>query len=73
MPVFELLEQLLMIAAIGAPFTFLPKPIEILWRESIEPTQLPLGLVPEVLNAIDMMPSLRDEDLTVVHAPMVKL
>lgn len=34
---------------------------------------MPLGLVPEVLNAVDMMPASRHEDLAVVHPPVVKL
>ena len=62
-----------MVAAIEAPLTLLQKPVKIIRRQAVEATQMSRGLVPKVLNAIDLMPSLRDEDLTVVHAPMVKL
>src|SRR5690349_18471413 len=72
-PVFELLEQRVVSAAIEAPFTLLQKPVEIVWREPLEPPQMPLRLVPEVLNAGDMMPALRHEDLAVVHTSVVKL
>ena len=59
--------------AIEAPFAFLQKPVNVVRREAIEPTQLPLGLIPEVLNPIDVLPSLGHEDLAVINAPVVKL
>lgn len=62
-----------MTAAIEAPFALLQKPVEVIRRDAIEPTQMPLCLVPEVLNPIDVMPALWHEDLAVVDASVVKL
>lgn len=61
-----------MVAVIEAPFTLLQKPVEVARRDAIDPPQRPFCLVPNVLNAIDVMPSLGHEDLAVVHAPVVK-
>ena len=52
-----------MTIAIEAPFTFLQKPVKIVRRQAVEVTQVPLRLVPEVLNPIDGMPPLSHEGL----------
>ena len=43
-----------MIAAIEAPFALLQKPVQVVRRDAIVPTQMPLRLVPEVLDPIDV-------------------
>lgn len=60
-------------AAIETPFTFFQKPVEVVRRQAVETTELPLRLVPEVLNPIDMMPSLGHKGLAVIDAPVMKL
>ncbi len=62
-----------MIAAIEAPLTLLQKPVEMVRCDAIESTQMPLRLVPEILNPIDVMAPFGDEDLAVIDASMVKL
>ena len=39
-----------MVAAIEAPLTLLQKPVKVIRRQAVEATQMPLGLVPKVLN-----------------------
>ena len=60
-----------MVASIEAPFTFLQEPVEIVGFDAIKFAQLALGLIPEILNAVDMIFAFR-EQLAVVDAPMVK-
>ncbi len=60
-------------AAIEAPFTPLQKPVEIVRRKAVEATRMPLRLVPEGLNPLDMMSPLGHEDLAVADAPVGKL
>ncbi len=72
-PVFELLEQLLVAAAIEAPLALLLKPVEAIRREALEPTRIPLGFVPEGLNAVDVIPAFRLKGLAVVYTPAVEL
>ena len=62
-----------MIAAIEAPFALLQKPVKVVRRDAIEPTHMPLRLVPEVLDPLDVMPALAHEDLAVVDASVGKL
>lgn len=66
---FELLEQLVVTAAIEAPFTFVQTPVKIVRCQTVEAAQMPLRLVPEVLNLIDVMPSLGHKNLAVGDAP----
>ncbi len=63
----------MVVAAIEAPLTFLQKPVKVVRCEAIEPTQMPLGLVPEVLDAVNVMPALRHKGLAMVHTPVMKL
>jgi hypothetical protein len=51
-PGFKLLQQLLMVAAIEAPFTLFQKTVEMVRRDAIESTSMPLRLVPEVLTKL---------------------
>lgn len=62
-----------MTAAIEVPFAFFQKPVEVVRRDAIEPIQMPLRLVQEILNPIDVMSALGYEDLAVVNASVVKL
>lgn len=73
LPVFKLLQQLLVVAAIESPLALLQKPVKIVWHNAVEATQMPLCLVQKVLHASDMMPPLGHEDLTVVDTSVVKL
>lgn len=61
-----------MTAVIEAPFTLLQEPVKVVRCDAIEPPQLSLCLVPEVLHSIDVMPALGYEDLAVIDAPMVE-
>ena len=66
-PVFKLPEQLSMVASVEAPFALFEEPIEALFFDAIESTQMTLGLIPEVFNAIDVI-ALVGEELGVVEA-----
>jgi hypothetical protein len=59
-------------AVIEAPLALLQKPVKVVWRDAIEPTQMSFCLVPEVLNPIDVMPSFRHKDFAVVNTSVVK-
>ena len=54
-PVFELLEKLLVVASIEAPFTFLQEPIKTLLLDAVKFPHMPLGLVPEILDPVDVV------------------
>lgn len=43
-----------MIASIAAPFTFLEKPVKTLLFDAVKLAYMPLGLVPEMLDAVDV-------------------
>ena len=43
-----------MVAAIEAPFTLLQKPVEIVLFNAVKFAHLPFGLVPEILDAVDV-------------------
>ena len=45
----------MMVASIEAPLTLLQKPVEVLLFDAVEFTHLPLGLVPEILDAVDVI------------------
>jgi hypothetical protein len=55
-----------------APFTLLQESGEIVRREAVEATQVPLRLLPEVLHPLDEMPPLVHEGLARVDAPVMK-
>ena len=54
-PVFQLFEKGFVVASIEAPLTLLQEPIEVVSLDAVEATQVPLGLVPEVLNPVDVV------------------
>src|SRR6187397_512570 len=60
-------------AAIEAPLALLQIPVETFFADSVEPAQVPLRLVPEILDAVDMVTTFGDERLTVVHASVPEL
>ena len=45
----------MVVASIEAPLALFQKPVKILLLNAIEFAQMPLGLVPEVLDAIDVI------------------
>ena len=47
-----------MVAPIEAPFALLEEPVKVLSLDAIESAQMTLGLVPKVLDAIDVVPVL---------------
>jgi hypothetical protein len=71
-PVFKLPEQLLMVASIEAPFALLEEPIEAFLFDAIESSQMTLGLIPKVFNAVNVI-SLVGEELGVVDAHVMKV
>ncbi len=44
-----------MIASIETPFAFLEKPVEMVRFDTVEFPHMTLCLVPEILNAVDMV------------------
>ena len=54
-PVFKLPEELVVVSSIEAPLALLQKPVKMLRFNTIEPPQMPLGLVPEILNPVDVI------------------
>ena len=71
-PVFKLPEQLLMVASVEAPFALLEEPVEAFLFDAIEPTQMTLGLIPEVFNAINVIAPV-GEELGVVDAHVMEV
>ena len=67
---FELSKKVLMTVSVETPFALLEEPVEILRLDSVESTKVSLGLVPEIFNAIDVVPSV-GEALGVIdpHVP----
>ena len=61
-----------MVATIEAPFALLQKPVEVIGFDAIELTQMTLGLVPEVLDSVDVIFSISKES-GVVDSPVVKV
>ena len=60
-----------MIASIEAPFTLLQKPVKISTCYPVKPAHVTLGLVPEVLDPIDVI-LLIGKQLRVVDTHMPK-
>ena len=50
-----------MVTSIEAPFALLQKPVEVLLLDAVKTPQVTLGLVPEVLDPVDVIPALREE------------
>ena len=44
-----------MVASIEAPFALLEKPIKVLLFDAVEAAHVALGLVPKILDPIDMI------------------
>lgn len=44
-----------MVASIEAPLALLQKPVKVLRLDAIKPPQVTFGLVPEILNPIDVI------------------
>ena len=62
-----------MAPTVEAPFTFFQKPIKTAFRDTIETPQMTFRLIPEVLDAVDVMAVFANEHLAVIHTPMMKL
>ena len=58
---FKLLKKGFVVLSIEAPFTLLQEPVKVIGFNAIELAQMTLGLVPEVLNAVDMIVSICKE------------
>ena len=43
-----------MIASVEAPFALLEEPVEIVWFDAVVLAHVALGLVPKVLDAVDV-------------------
>ena len=50
-----------MVASIEAPFALLQKPVEIFLLDPIVLAHMPLRLVPEILDAVDMVVLVSEE------------
>lgn len=50
-----------MIASVEAPLALLQKPVKILQFDAVKFAQMPLGLIPEILNPIDMVLPIRKQ------------
>lgn len=61
-----------MIAPVEAPFTLPQKPVKIVLFNAIKFAQVTLGLVPEILDAIDVILA-SGEQFGVVDAAVIKL
>ena len=62
-----------MAAAVEAPLTFFQEPIKAVFWDAVEASQMALGLVPKVLNAVDVMSSFANKNFTMVYASVMKL
>jgi len=45
----------MVIAAIESPFALLQEPVKIVLFDAIELPQMPLGLIPKILDSVDMV------------------
>jgi hypothetical protein len=60
------------IASIEAPFAFLQEPVKILLFDAVKLAHLPLGLVPEILDAVDVILFI-GEQLRMIDAHVMKV
>ena len=60
-----------MISSTRAPFTLLQKPVKIIGFDPVKPAHVTLGLVPEILDPIDVI-TLIGEQLRVVDTHMLE-
>jgi hypothetical protein len=54
-PIFHLFEKLSVVASIEAAFALLGKTIKVFLFDAVEPAHVALGLVPEILDSIDII------------------
>ncbi len=54
-----------MVAFAEAPFALLEEPVETFFSDAIESTQMTLGLIPEVFNAINVIALVREDPGTI--------
>ena len=59
-----------MVASIEAPFALLEKPIKVLRFDAVESPHVTLGLVPEILNSIDVIFLIGEERRVIDSAVM---
>ncbi len=69
---FQLVSQLIGVAPIESPFTRLQKPVKVVLFDTIKFAHRPLGLVPKVLNTIDVILSV-GEQLCVLDAHVMNV
>ena len=62
-----------MARSVEAPLAFFQEPVKAAFREAVEASQMPLRLVPKVLNAIDMVTAFRHKSLAVIDALVMEL
>lgn len=61
-----------MVASIEAPFALLEKPIKVLLFDDVETAHVTLGLVPEILDSIDVI-FLIGKELRVIDAAVMEV
>jgi len=61
-----------MVGSIEGPFALLEEPVEVFLFDAIESSQMTLGLIQEVFNAVNVI-SLVGEELGVVDAHVMKV
>ena len=71
-PFFELPQEFPWRASVEASFTFLQEQLEVLFGDAVEFRHMTLGLVPEVLNTVDVVVVI-GEQLRMVDADMMKV
>ncbi len=62
-----------MAAAIEPPLAFLQEPIKTVFWDAVKAAQMSLGLVPKILNTVDVVTALADKSLAMVHTLVMKL
>ena len=50
-----------MVASVEAPFALLEKPVKVVGFDAVESAQMALGLIPEVLNAVNVVAPVGEE------------
>ena len=71
-PQFQLIKQVLVVTSVETPFTLFEEPVKIVLFDAVELAQMSLGLIPKILDAVDMiLPP--GKQLGMVDATMIKL
>ena len=68
---FKLPKEGLMTASVETPFALLEEPVEILGLDPVDSAEVSLGLIPEILDAVDMV-SLVGEEIGAVDPHMLE-